>query len=62
MFPFIDEVKTVMSLLNEKGTSYLVGGAIRNYYFNTEIIDYDIATSLDVCDIELALSSFKTKV
>lgn len=63
MIPLIKEVKEALELLNSKQfEAYLVGGAVRDYLFNKEPLDYDITTSASIDDILNVFESYKTKV
>ena len=55
----IDEVATVLSMLNDKGyEAYLVGGAVRNILLDMPINDYDIATNADPNAIKMIFADY----
>lgn len=41
-------IKNLLNLLNQEGTTYLVGGAVRSYLISEECHDLDFATTLSI--------------
>lgn len=63
MFPLINDLKIALQILNDNGfEAYLVGGAIRDYYFNVKTNDYDVTTNANTDEIIDVFKDYKTKL
>ncbi|RRD40934.1 NUDIX domain-containing protein [Leptotrichia sp. OH3620_COT-345] len=56
-----DNVKFILSKLNENGTGFLVGGAVRDLIMGKNPEDYDFATDIEYRELKRIFSEFNPK-